>query len=133
MIKRIDHIAIVVKDLDESVQLYEKILGMKPEKITTVQDQAVKSALYIIGDGSELELIQPIDSQSGVAKFLEKKGEGMHHVAFEVDDINQEIKSMLDKGVEVIDKQPRKGMAGTISFLHPKSTGSVLMEMTQKD
>ncbi|MDY6834519.1 MAG: methylmalonyl-CoA epimerase [Chloroflexota bacterium] len=133
MIKRIDHIAIVVKDLDESVQLYEKILGMKPEKITTVQDQAVKSALYIIGDGSELELIQPIDSQSGVAKFLEKKGEGMHHVAFEVDNINQEIKSMLDKGVEVIDKQPRKGMAGTIAFLHPKSTGSVLMEMTQKD
>lgn len=132
MIKKVDHIAIVVQDLEATVQVYEKVFGLKPERIETVQDQKVRSALFPIGDGSEVELIQPIDTESGVAKFLEKKGEGMHHIAFEVDDIEQELKSMGDKGVELIDKQPRKGMAGMIAFLHPKSTKGVLIELCEK-
>lgn len=132
MIKRVDHIAIVVKNLDESVAMYEKTFGLKPERIETVKDQAVRSALFEIGDGSEVELIQPIDSESGVAKFLEKKGEGMHHISYEVDDIEKELKTLADKGVNLIDKEPRMGMAGKIAFLHPKSTNGVLVELCQK-
>ena len=132
MIKKVDHIAIVVRNVDESVEFYNKLFGLKPEKIELVPDQGVKSALIPVGDGGEIELIEPVDSQSGVAKFLEKKGEGFHHISFEVDDIDQELKSMTEKGVELIDKQARTGLAGRIAFLHPKSTRGVLIELTQK-
>jgi len=132
MIKKVDHIAIAVKDLDEALSTYEKIFGLKPEKIEDVPEQGVKAALIPIGDGSEIELIQPIDTESGVAKFLEKKGEGIHHIAFEVENVDQELKSLAAQGVELIDKEPRSGLAGRIAFLHPKSTRGVLYELCQK-
>lgn len=132
MIKRVDHIAIAVKNLDEALSAYEKIFGLKPEKIEDVPEQGVKAALIPIGKGSEIELIQPINTESGVAKFLEKKGEGIHHIALEVDNVDQELKSLAAQGVELIDKEPRSGLAGRIAFLHPKSTRGVLYELCQK-
>jgi methylmalonyl-CoA epimerase len=132
MIKRVDHIAIAVKNLDEALSAYEKIFGLKPEKIEDIPEQGVKAALIPIGEGSEIELIQPINTESGVAKFLEKKGEGIHHIALEVENVDQELKSLAAQGVELIDKEPRSGLAGRIAFLHPKSTMGILYELCQK-
>ena len=132
MIKRVDHIAIAVNDLDKAIELYGSLFGFKPARIETIPDQAVKAALIPIGEEGEIELIQPIDAQSAVAKFLERRGEGVHHIAFEVDDVNQELNSLAARGVELIDKEGRKGMAGKIAFLHPRSTGGVLIELAQK-
>ena len=132
MIKKINHVAIAVNNLDEALSSYDKLFGLKPEKIETIPEQGVKAALIPIGEGSEIELIQPIDTESGVAKFLEKRGEGIHHIALEVEDIDQGLKSLVAQGVELIDKEPRSGLAGRIAFLHPKSTRGVLIELCQK-
>lgn len=132
MIKKVDHIAIAVKNLDEALSIYEKLFGLKAEKIEDIPDQRVKAALIPIGEGSEIELIQPVDNESGVAKFLEKKGEGIHHIALEVENVDQELKSMVAQGVNLIDREPRSGLAGRIAFLHPKSTRGVLIELCQK-
>ena len=132
MIKKVDHMAIAVNNLDEAQELYNKLFGLKPEKVETMTDQRVRAATLPVGEGSEIELIQPIDSDSGVAKFLEKRGEGIHHIAIEVDDIDQELKTLAEKGVDLIDKQARIGLAGRVAFLHPKATRGVLIELVQK-
>lgn len=132
MIKKIDHVAIAVNNLDDSLSFYDEILGLKPEKIEVVADQGVKAAIIPIGEGSEIELIQPINTTSGVAKFLEKKGEGIHHISLVVDNVDDALKSLVAKGIELIDKEPRTGLAGRIAFLHPKSTKGILIELVQK-
>jgi methylmalonyl-CoA/ethylmalonyl-CoA epimerase len=132
VIKKIDHVAIAVGNLEEALSFYEKLFGLKAEKIETLPQQAVKAAIIPVGKGSEIELVQPIDTTSGVAKFLEKKGEGIHHIALEVDNVDQELKSLAARGVELIDKVPRSGLAGMVAFLHPKSTRGVLIELCQK-
>jgi len=131
MIKKVDHVAIAVKDLDEAIKTYENLLGIKPSHIEEVPDQGIKAALLVIGD-MEIELIQPIKSDTGVAKFLESKGEGIHHICFEVDDVDKDLESLAGRGVQLIDKQGRKGLAGKIGFVHPKSTKGVLIELAQK-
>ena len=132
MIKKVNHMAIAVNNLDEALELYNKLFGLKPEKVEIMTDQRVKAAILPVGEGSEIELIQPIDSDSGVAKFLEKRGEGIHHIAIEVDDIDRELKTLAEKGVDLIDKQARTGLAGRVAFLHPKATRGVLIELVQK-
>jgi len=132
MIKRVDHIAIAVNNLDEVLKLYDELFGLKPEHIKDIPDQGVKAALIPVGNGGEIEFLEPVDPQGGVAKFLEKKGEGIHHIALETDDVEQEIKSLAEKGVQLIDKEPRMGLAGKIAFLHPKSTKGILIELCQK-
>ena len=131
MIKRLDHVSIVVRDLDEGLKTFEGLLGIKHSHIEEVPDQGIKAAMIQVGN-VEVELIQPISSDSGVAKFLENKGEGIHHVCFEVDDVDKELQSLADGGVQLIDKQGRKGLAGKIGFVHPKSTKGVLVELAQK-
>lgn len=132
MIKKVNHMAIAVNDLDDALEFYNRVFGLKPEKVETVTEQRVKAAIIPIGEGSEIELIQPIDTESGVAKFLEKRGEGIHHVALEVDNIDDALKAVAAKGVEMIDKEPRLGLAGRVAFLHPKSTRGILVELVQK-
>ena len=131
MIKRIDHVAVAVRDLDEAVATFENLFGLKPSKIEEVPDQGVKAALIHIGN-TELEFIEPVNPNSGVAKFLESKGEGIHHICLEVDDTDEELKRLEGKGVKLIDKQGRKGLAGKIGFIHPKSVCGVLTELAQK-
>ena len=131
MITNVDHVAIGVKNLDEALQLYEKLFGLKPSRIETIPSQGVKAALLPLGTG-EIELLEPIDPQGGVAKFVEKSGGGIHHIALEVDDVDKELETLGEKDVALIDKKGRPGMAGKIGFLHPKSTGGVLVELCQK-
>ena len=131
MIKKLDHIAVAVKSIDETLSLYTDTLGLKLIKREDVPDQGVKAALIQIGD-SEIELLEPLDPNGGVARFLERNGEGMHHICLEVDDVNAELKALGEKGVQLIDKQGRPGLAGLVGFLHPRSLHGVLIELAQK-
>lgn len=132
MIKKVHHVAVVVKNLDEALGVYDSLFGVKPIKIETIPQQGVKAALLPMGDGGEIELLEPIDPQGGVAKFLETRGEGIHHICLQVDDVDKELRTLADKGVQLIDKQGRPGLAGKIGFIHPKSTKGVLIELAQK-
>ena len=132
MIKGINHVAIVVNNLNEALISYNNVFGLKATKIETLPEQRVKAAIIPIGGGCVIELMQPIDATSGVAKFLENRGEGIHHIALEVENVDHELKSLVDSGVELIDKQPRSGLAGRSVFLHPKSTKGVLIELVQR-
>ena len=132
MIKKVHHIAIVVKSLDEALELYGNLFGIKPSKIEMIQQQGVKAALLPMAEGGEIELLEPIDPQSGIAKFLESRGEGIHHICFEVENVDQELCMLADKGVQLIDKQGRLGLVGKVGFIHPKSTKGVLIELAQK-
>ncbi|MBI2909163.1 MAG: methylmalonyl-CoA epimerase [Chloroflexi bacterium] len=130
MIKRVNHIAIAVKNIEETAALYRDVLGLNPGEVHTVPDQGVKAVMIPIGDG-EIELIEPLSPDSGVGKFLENKGEGIHHICLEVDDVDKELASLGGKGVSLIDKVGRAGLAGKVGFVHPRSTKGVLFELAQ--
>ena len=130
MIKKVHHVGIAVKDLGESAALFERLLGVKPH-IEEAPCQQVTEAVFEIGDGVEIDLVEPMGPESTVAKFLENRGEGLHHIAFEAADIGAELKAMEEKGVRLIDKEAREGVAGKIGFLHPKSVNGVLVELLQ--
>ncbi|MDR3095326.1 MAG: methylmalonyl-CoA epimerase [Bacteroidales bacterium] len=128
---RIEHIGIAVKSIDESRKYYENVLGLELYKIEEVADQKVKTAFFKIGE-TKIELLEPTSEDSTIAKFLEKKGPGIHHIAYAVDNVNDALAEVESKGVQLLDKQGRKGADGlTIGFLHPKSTEGVLSELCQ--
>ena len=122
-ISHIEHLGIAVKSLDEAIPYYENILGMKCYSIEEVADQKVKTAFFKVGQ-TKLELLEPTSDESPIAKFIEKRGEGIHHLAFAVEDgVANALAEMEGKGVRLIDKAPRKGAEGlNIAFIHPKST-----------
>ena len=123
---------IVVSDIERSRKFYEK-LGLRVEHIEEVQEQKVKAAMLKIGD-SRIELLEPTSKDGAVGKFLEKRGEGLHHIAFEVEDIDETIDDLKFSGYEMIDKVARRGAGGKkIAFVHPKSTSGVLLELCQKE
>lgn len=127
----IEHIGIAVKDLGSAIGYYEKILGLKCYKIEEVKDQKVKTAFFKVGE-TKIELLETTDPSGPIGKFIEKRGEGIHHIAFAVDNLKDQLKDASDKGVELIDKIPRKGAEGLdIAFLHPKSTHGVLTELCE--
>ena len=128
MITKLHHIAVVVKNLDEALVMYDNLFGLKPTKVATVPSQGVKAALLPIGE-TEIELLEPIDPNSGVAKFLAAKGEGMHHICLQTDNVAADLNTLGAKGVALIDKTPRLGLAGNVGFMHPKSTKGVLIEL----
>lgn len=130
MLKKIHHVGIVVRNLEEAYRFYRDTLGLPVHKEATVQDQGVRAALLTIGN-SEIELLEPINENGGVAKFLEKRGEGLHHICFETDDVAAELEATKQKGIAVIDQKPRVGLAGMICFLHPKANHGVLIEYAQ--
>lgn len=133
MLKRLHHVSIAVNNLDESVSLYERILGIKTSSIEEVPSQKLRAAVFKVGDGVEIELIQPTGPDSAVARFLKSRGEGLHHICFEVEKVDEELKEMLKKGIELIDREGRAGISGKIGFLHPKSTHGVLIELVQPE
>ena len=127
-ISHIEHLGIAVKNLEEAIPYYENILGLKCYNIEEVAEQKVKTAFFKVGE-TKIELLEPTCEESTIAKFIEKRGEGVHHIAFAVNDITDSIKEAEEKGVQLIDKTPRKGAENlTIAFLHPKSTQGVLTE-----
>lgn len=128
---KLDHIGIAVEDLDAAIQAYET-LGFSAESIDDVPGFGVKVAFLPMESGS-VELVQPVTDDSAMARYLQKRGGGIHHLCFEVLDIRMALKRLEEAGVELIDKLPRNGAHGTlVAFLHPKSTGGVLIELTQK-
>ncbi len=128
----IEHIGIAVKNLDECIPFYEKILGTKCYSIEEVKDQKVRTAFFMIGQ-TKIELLESTDPEGPIGKFLEKKGEGIHHLAFAVENTDIALNEAKEAGIELIDKQSRQGAEGlTIGFLHPKSTKGVLMELCSK-
>jgi methylmalonyl-CoA/ethylmalonyl-CoA epimerase len=127
----IEHIGIAVKNLDESIKYYEEVLGLECYNVEEVADQKVKTAFFQVGD-TKIELLESTDPEGPIGKFLEKKGEGIHHMAFAVKNIEDQLKHAEEKGIRLIDKTPRKGAEGLdIAFLHPKSTFGVLTELCE--
>ncbi len=127
----IEHIGIAVRDLEASISLFEKMLGQKCYSIEEVPDQKVKTAFFKIGD-TKIELLQSTDPEGPIGKFIEKKGEGVHHLAFAVDKIEEKLGQVSSAGFTLIDQKPRKGAEGLdIAFLHPKSTNGVLIELCE--
>ncbi len=131
-ISHIEHIGIAVKNLQESIDYYEKVLNLKCYKIEEVADQKVKTAFFMVGQ-TKIELLESTSPEGPIGKFIEKKGEGIHHLAFAVDGLEEALEFVNSKGVQLIDSKPRAGAEGlNIAFLHPKSTFGVLTEFCEK-
>jgi methylmalonyl-CoA/ethylmalonyl-CoA epimerase len=131
MAKKVDHIGILVSNLDEAIKLYEDCFGAELDKIETISKQGVKAAILSLAQGAKLELLEPL-ADSNMAKVLEKRGEGLHHITFEVDDVDKELSRLSERGIELVDKKSRPGLEGMVAFIHPKSLRGVLVELCQK-
>jgi len=134
MPKRIDHIAIIVRNIEQALLFYRDTLGITPSAIKEVPTEQVRIAFLPKGGpgGSEIELIEPTTPDSSLTKFLEKRGEGLHHICLEVENIDAALAEMQEKGALVLDKQPRIAAEGRAIFLHPKGTNGVLLELLEK-
>jgi methylmalonyl-CoA/ethylmalonyl-CoA epimerase len=128
---RIDHIGVATDDLEGALALYEKTLGMPLAHRETVESQGVEAALVDVGDG-HVELLQPLGPETPVGKYLEKRGPGLHHVAYAVGDIDEVLGELKSAGIELIDSEPRQGIRDSrVAFVHPRSTGGVLTEIVE--
>ncbi len=134
MPKRIDHVAILVRDIEQALVFYRDMLGITPVEIKEVPSEQVRIAFLSPGGpaGSVIELIEPTTPDSSLARFLEKRGEGLHHICLEVENIDATLAEMQEKGAPVLDKQPRIAAEGRAIFLHPKGTNGVLLELLEK-
>jgi len=131
LFKRIDHIGVAVKDIEDSLHIFKDILGMEYSGEEVVNEQDVKVAFFPVGE-SEIELLESTSPEGTIAKYIEKKGEGIHHIAFEVEDLDAILEDLQKKGVRLIDREPRYGAGGArIAFLHPKSTNGILVELCE--
>lgn len=130
-VNHIEHIGIAVKSLEESIPFYEKMLGQKCYNIEEVTEQKVKTAFFQVGQ-TKIELLESTDPEGPIGKFVEKRGEGVHHIAYSVNNIEEQLQKAEQNGIQLIDKTPRKGAEGLdIAFLHPKSTFGVLTELCE--
>ncbi len=133
MVKKVDHIGVAVSNLEEALKFYQEVMGLNLQGIEVVEEQKVKVAFLPIGD-TEIELLESTDKEGPIAKYIEKKGEGIQHIAYRVEDIEEALEEMRSKGIRLIDEKPRYGAGGAkIAFLHPKSTHGVLIELCQRD
>ena len=130
---KIDHLGIAVNSIDEGKNFWADILGLRFEGTETIEEQKVTTAFFPVGE-SEVELLESTAPDGPIARYLEKKGAGIQHVAFRVDDIEAALQELKEKGVRLIDEKPRKGAGGAkIAFLHPKSTNGVLVELCERN
>ena len=130
--RKIEHIGIAVKNIDDAIPVYEKLLNTKCYKIEAVESEGVKTAFFKIGE-SKIELLEATNSESPIAKYLAKRGAGMHHIAYDVEDIYEEIKRLEGEGFQLIQSSPKNGADNKlIAFLHPKSTAGTLVELCQE-
>ena len=131
MLKKINHIAIAVNNIEEAAKFYQTVLGLDLSGVEVVAAQKTRVGFFRIGE-SNIELVQPSESNSPLVKFLETKGQGIHHICFEVDDVEAEVKAYLEKGATLIDQKPRPGAHNTkVAFIHPKSSNGVLIELCE--
>jgi methylmalonyl-CoA/ethylmalonyl-CoA epimerase len=131
MIRKVNHVGIVVKSLDEALDLYVNTLGFERSEIMTMKDMGIRSAMVSLGEVT-FELMQPTDSQSGIHAFMQKRGEGLHHVSLEVDDMTMERTSLESKGVHFLETEAKVVDNSYVSFIHPKFTKGVLFELVQR-
>ncbi len=132
MLKKVEHIGIAVKNLENSNNLFSKLFGKDHYKVEKVESEGVSTSFFMLGE-TKIELLEAINPDSAIAKFIEKKGEGIHHIAYEVDDILTEMERLKKEGFELIHQQPKEGADNKlICFLHPKSTNGVLVELCQE-
>jgi len=129
---KIDHIGIVVEDLEAALEVYKTALGLPLAEIVEVADQQVRVAFMPVGE-SNVELVQPTSDDTGIARFLEKRGEGIHHICIEVDAIEDALEKLKAHDVPLIDEEPRPGAHGRVAFVHPKGTHGVLIELVEHD
>lgn len=131
MLKKINHIAIAVKNIEEAAGFYKDVMGLTLSGVEVVAAQKTKVGFFKIGE-SNIELVQPAEPDSPLVKFLEAKGQGIHHICFEVDDVEAEVKAYLEKGATMVDQKPRPGAHNSkVAFVHPKSSGGVLIELCE--
>ena len=130
--RHLNHVCIAVKDIDETIRFYRDVFGVEESEVVDIEDQAVRATLIRVG-GSQLEFIEPTDPSGGVAKFIQRRGEGVHHLCFEVEDLAGTLRRLDERGIAVIDREPREGLSGTIGFIHPKATRGVLIELVDQD
>jgi methylmalonyl-CoA/ethylmalonyl-CoA epimerase len=132
MIKKIEHIGIAVKNLEQSNDLFKKLFGKEHYKVEAVESEGVSTSFFMLGE-TKIELLEATNTTSAIAKFIEKKGEGIHHIAYEVDDLNQEMERLKQEGFELINASPKDGADNKrICFLHPKTTNGVLVELCEE-
>ena len=132
MIKKIEHIGIAVKDINQSNDLFKKLFGKDHYKVEAVESEGVSTSFFLLGE-TKIELLQATNPNSAIAKFIDKKGEGIHHIAYEVDNIVQEMERLKLEGFEILNDEPKQGADNKlICFLHPKSTNGVLVELCQE-
>jgi methylmalonyl-CoA/ethylmalonyl-CoA epimerase len=130
MIKKVHHVGVVVRDIDQALRFWRDTLGLSLHKTQVIEEQGVRAALLSLGT-SEIELLEPTVTDNGVARYLEKRGEGLHHVCFEVDDVEASLVRLQERGTEMIDQETRVGLAGRICFLHPSALDGALVELCQ--
>ena len=130
MIRKIHHVGVVVRDMEQAMRFWRDTLGMPVHKLETIEDQGVKAALLTLGD-SEIELLEPVVEDNGIARYLQSRGEGLHHVCFEVDSVDRDLDGLKSMQVELIDQVPRIGLAGRICFLHPRAMHGALVELCE--
>ena len=126
----VDHVGVAVRDIEEALAFFQDTFGLERPEVKDMGDQAVRAALVEIGQ-TRLELLQPLGAETPVGRFLERRGEGLHHLAFNVKDVSGSLETIKSKGLEVIDQAPREGLSGLIAFIHPRSVHGVLTELVQ--
>ena len=126
----IDHVGVAVKDIDAALQLFQQVFGTPPAKVQELADQGVRATLIQVGE-TRLELLEPLSEETAVGRFIQRRGEGLHHLALNVDDISGKLKVLESLGLRLVDQEPREGLSGTIAFVHPSSVFGVLTELVQ--
>lgn len=129
--RHINHVCIAVENIESSMRFYRDVFGVQPGDVVEIADQGVRAALLRVG-GSQLEFIQPTDPTGSVANFIRRRGEVVHHICFEVEDLPGTLRRLDERGIAVIDETPRDGLSGQIGFIHPKSTNGVLIELVDQ-
>ncbi len=132
MVNYIDHVGVAVKDIEAALEFFKKVFDVPDAKIELMEDQGVRATLIEVGQ-TRLELLEPTGLESGVGRFIERRGEGLHHLAFNVTDISGKLQTLQTLGVDLIDQTPREGLSGTIAFVHPRSVFGILTELVESN
>lgn len=130
--RNINHVCIAVRDIEDTLRFYRDVFGVGKAEVKDIEDQGVRAAMVRVGD-YQIEFIQPVDNSGSVARFIERRGEGVHHICFEVEGLEEKLSLLADEGIELIDREPRKGFAGMVAFIHPKATRGVLIELVDRE
>ena len=131
-VNHIDHVGVAVKNIDTALAFFKKVFDVPDADIELMEDQGVRACLIEVGQ-TRLELLEPTGPESGVGRFIERRGEGLHHLAFNVTDISGKLQTLQTLGVDLIDQTPREGLSGTIAFVHPRSVFGILTELVESD